>query len=113
MTKKEMFALIASLHADDEEIVNFCDHEIELLNAKNSKKSPTKAQKENVVIMDRIADALADCNVPVTVTELLAHGVEGFEMTNQKASALLRKMVADGRVVKAIEGKKAYFSLVA
>ena len=113
MTKREMFNLIATINADNEEIVNFCNHEIDLLNAKSSNKTMTKTQKENVTIMENIASALADIGNAVTVTELLNHGVEGFELSNQKASALLRKMVADGKVVKTIEGKKAYFALVA
>ena len=78
---------------------------------RGSSKTPTKTQKENEVIMDRIVDALADIGEPVTVTELIAHGIEGFELTNQKVSALLRKLKDDGKVVKSIEGKKAMFSI--
>ena len=111
MTKKEMFSLIASVNADNAEIVNFCQHEIDLLNAKRSSKTPTKTQKENEVIMSKILEALADIGEPVTVTEILAHGVEGFELTNQKASALLRKLKETEKVVKTIDGKKARFAL--
>ena len=111
MTKKEMFNLIASVNADNAEIVDFCNHEIDLLNAKKSSKTPTKTQKENEVIMEQIAVDLAMFDNPVTVTELIANG-EGLEgLTNQKVSALLRKMVEAGRVVKSIEKKKAFFSL--
>jgi hypothetical protein len=78
---------------------------------RGSSKTPTKTQKENVVIMERIVDALSDVGEPVTVTDLLKHGVEGYELTNQKASALLRKMVEDGKVVKSTEGRKTKFSL--
>lgn len=78
---------------------------------RTSSKTPTKTQKENVVIMERIVDALSDVGEPVTVTDLLKHGVEGYELTNQKASALLRKMVEDGKVVKTTEGRKTKFSL--
>ena len=78
---------------------------------RGSSKTPTKTQKENVVIMERIVDALFDVGEPVTVTDLLKHGVEGYELTNQKASALLRKMVEDGKVVKSTEGRKTKFSL--
>ena len=61
--------------------------------------------------MDTIERDLAEFEAPVTVTELIAGG-EGLEgLTNQKVSALLRKMVEVGRVVKTIEGKKAKFAL--
>ena len=111
MTKKEMFNLIATVNADNAEIVDFCNHEIDLLNAKKSSKTPTKTQKENEVIMEQIAIDLAMFDNPVTVTELIAGG-EGLEgLTNQKVSALLRKMVEAGKVVKSTEKKKAFFSL--
>ena len=111
MTKKEMFAHIATVNADNAEIVEFCNHQIDLLNAKTGRKTPTKTQRENEVIMENILTSLAEIGEPVTVTDLLAHGIEGFELTNQKTSALLRKLIADGKVAKTIEGKKAMFSI--
>ena len=111
MTKKEMFANIATLLADNAEVVEFCNKEIELLSKRSSSKTPTKTQRENEGIMDTIATALASFENPVTVTELIAGG-EGLDsFTNQKVSALLRKMVEAGRVVKTIEGKKALFTI--
>ena len=78
---------------------------------RSSSKTPTKTQKANEVIMEQIATDLADFECPVTVTELIASG-EGLEgYTNQKISALLRKMVEQKKVTKTIEGKKAMFSL--
>ena len=113
MTKREMYEMIATVNADNAEIVDFCKHEVELLDSRkaNSKKTPTKTQKENVVIMRNIAETLERVGKPVTVTEMLDAGVQGFELTNQKASALLRKMIEAGKVTKTIEGKKAYFAL--
>ena len=111
MTKKEMFNLIATVNADNAEIVEFCKHEVELLETRNSHKTPTKTQKENVVIMETIVKDLAEFENPVTVTELILGG-EGLEgLTNQKVSSLLRKLIEAGKVVKTIEGKKAFFSL--
>lgn len=111
MTKKEMYATIATINADNAEIVEFCNHEIQLLENRKTSKSPTKNQKENEVIMDNMLTALSDIGKPVTVTDLLAFGIEGFEITNQKASALLRKLVERGLVSKSIEGKKALFAV--
>lgn len=78
---------------------------------RRSSKAPTIKQKVNEVIMTKILEALADIGEPTTVTDLLAHGVEGFELTNQKASALLRKLIEAGKVTKAKEGKKMLYSL--
>ena len=111
MTKKEMFAHIASVNSADAEIVEFCNHEIELLENKKTSKTPTKTQKENEKVMETILRDMEEFGKPVTVTELI-NGGEGLEdFTNQKISALLRKLIDCGKVVKAIEGKKAVFSL--
>jgi len=82
------------------------------LEKRSTSKTPTKTQKENEVIMEHIVSALSEFDSPVTVTDLLAHGIEGYELTNQKASALLKKLVDAGKVEKIIEKKKAMFSLI-
>lgn len=111
MTKREMFAHIASVNSADAEIVDFCNHQIELLDTRKVSKTPTKTQKANEGLMEQIALDLAKFDEPVTVSELLASG-EGLEgLSNQKVSALLRKMVESGQVVKTMEKKKALFSL--
>ena len=114
MTKREMFTAIANVPAvsANVEMVEFLNRQIELLDArKSAPKTPTKTQKENEVIMTNIREALADIGTPCTITELLNHEIEGFTISNQKASALLRKMVENKVVVKTIEKKKAYFAL--
>ena len=113
MTKKEMFETIATVNADNEEIVNFCKHEIELLaNRKNSgKRSLTATQKANLVIMEKIVQALALFDHPVTVTELMDNSADLEGYSCQKLSALLKKLVEDGRVVKDLDGKKAFYGI--
>lgn len=111
MTKKEMFATIATMLSDNAEVVEFCNHEIELLSNRKSTKSMTKTQKENVQVMENIKVALAEVGKAVTVTELIASADALAGYTNQKVSALLRKLVDEKVVVKTIEGKKALFSL--
>lgn len=113
MTKREMFVAIANVAevAANEEMVAFINHEIELLdNRKTSKKGLTKTQKENEGVKAVIAEVLADTGEKMTVTELINDNrLNGY--TNQKISALLRQMVEAGKVVKTIEGKKAFFEV--
>lgn len=111
MTKKEMFNMIATINADNAEIVEFCAHEISLLDKKVSSKTPTKAQKENEGIMDQILVSLAEFDAPVTVTELIQNSERLNGFTNQKISALLRKLVEAKKVTKAVNGKKAVFCI--
>ena len=112
MTKKEMFAMIATVNADNAEIVEFCEKEIALLDKRKSSKTPTKTQKENEVVMDNIALALEGFEEGATVTEILKSSEDFKDTSSQKISALLRKMIDAGRVEKTMKGKKAIFSLV-
>ncbi len=111
MTKREMFTMIATINADNSDIVDFCNHEIELLdNKKTGKKSLTATQKANVGVKDTIVEVLTELAEKVTVSEMLTdERLHGF--TNQKISALLSQLVKENRVIKTIEGKKAFFSI--
>lgn len=111
MTKKEMFGFIAEAMSDNESVVEFCNHEIELLERKASKSGSTKTQKENVAIMDSILECLGTVGKPVTITEFQSACPEMAQFSNQKLSALLKKLVDGGKVVKTIDKKKSFFSV--
>lgn len=111
MTKKEMFQNLANLHADNAEIVAFCNHEIELLESRSTHKTPTKTQKENESIMETIMETLGGLEEPVTVSELMATNETLGQYTNQKISALLRKLYLEERVTKITEKGKTKFSV--
>ena len=77
---------------------------------RSSAKTPTKTQKANEEVKAVIAEVLAETGEKRTVTEMIAdERLNGY--TNQKISALLRQMKDEGKVVKTIEGKKAYFAV--
>lgn len=77
---------------------------------RGSAKTPTKTQKANEEVKAVIADVLAEAGEKMTVTEIIAdERLNGY--TNQKISALLRQMKEAGKVVKTLEGKKAYFAV--
>lgn len=116
MTKKEWFAALASVVEASEmenktEALAFINREVELLEKKSAKSGQTKTQKENVEVMEKIKSALGEVGKAVTITELQAASAEMAEYSNQKLSALLKKLVESGEVVKTIEKKKSYFSL--
>lgn len=117
MTKKEMFAQVIAMAqgkevtATAEEIVAFAEHEIELLEKKSGKTGKTKTQKENEVLVEGVYSALAEVGKAVTVTEFQGASEFAATFSNQKLSALLKKLVDTGRVAKAVEGKKSYFSI--
>ena len=113
MTKKEMYNAILAIDAvaANEEMVTFLNHQIDLLDSRKGSKTPTKTQKENEVIKEQILKTLEAIREPATVTDILTFGVEGYELSNQKTSALLRQLIEAQKVVKTIESKKAYFAL--
>lgn len=117
MTKKEMFAMVIEVVngvevENREEMLNFLNHEVELLNKKSSKSGETKTQKENKVLMEQLKEALAEMTTPVTISEFQEKSThEIATLSNQKLSALLKKLVESHEVVKTSEKKKSYFAL--
>jgi hypothetical protein len=117
MTKKEMYAQVIAMAQGKEvtvpaeEIVAFAEHEIELLTKKSGTATKTKTQKENEVFVEQVYEALVEIGKPMTVTELMGAHEKTACFSNQKLSALLKKLVDTGRVTKSTEGKKSYFSI--
>lgn len=120
MTKKEMFAMVIGVIEtteveNKEEMVAFLNHEIELLEKKSSKTGTTKTQKENLVLMEQLKEAFREMEKPVTISEFQALSThEVATLSNQKLSALLKKLTEgeNAPMVKTVEKKKSYFSLV-
>ena len=119
MTKRDWFnKIIAMATANGEtEMVEFAKHEIELL---DNKKSNGKAKANETLdkSLDLVYNALAEIGSPCTATELIAKsdlspiandlGV----VTTQKVSSYLNKLVDNGKVSKATDKKKTYFTIV-
>lgn len=118
ITKKEMFKMVANVVENSEvanktEMLDFIAHEIELLEKKNSKSGQTKTQKENEILVEQLFSALSEFNKPITISEFMKESThEVSTLSNQKLSALMKKLVDAKRVVKTIEKKKSYFSVV-
>ena len=91
-----------------DEIVDFLYDRKDKAVKKGGSRKVTARQKENEGIKATILEVLTDKGI--TVTELLGK-LDIEDMTNQRASALLRQLVLDGKVVKTVEGKKSYFSV--
>ena len=107
-TKREFFGEIREIVKENTELVAFIDHELELLNKKTSAKS-TKVNTEQVELMGKIVDALNKIGRSVTISELQKENAEMAEYSNQKLSAMLKKLVDNKQVTKMIDKKKSYF----
>ena len=115
ITKKERFAqlytVVDNSNAKDKlELLGFIDHEIELLEKKTSKPTMTATQKANLEILDTIRATLAEVGKEATISELIkTENLKNY--TNQKISALMKKLVDGGEVVKTQNKKVSYFKL--
>ena len=118
VTKKERFEMIKEIvlnaGLDNEaEMIEFLDNEINLLNKKRASGAKTAKQKENEVLVERLYEVLVEIGRPVTVSELQAESEEFAigTMSNQRVSALMKKLTDAGRVTKTVDKKKSYFSI--
>ena len=107
-TKRDLFLEVREIVAGNEELVAFVDHELELLDKKASTKS-TKVNDEQVALMEKIVNALNEIGRSVTISELQKENAEMAEYSNQKLSAMLKKLVDNKQVTKMVDKKKSYF----
>ena len=107
-----MFTAIRALVSENEEMVAFIDHEIELLNRKTSgTRKPTKTQIENDGFKAEILTALAEVDRPVTIKELCEACPSIMELTNQRITHMLTDLRKEGKVMRSYIKKVAYFTL--
>ena len=117
MTKMEKFAMVKAMleNSNVEQkgmLIEFVEHEMDLLSRKSSKGTQTKTQKENEILLDRLEEALEEMTDWVTISEFQEFScADVARLSNQKLSALLRKLIDRGSVVKTTEKKKSFFAL--
>ena len=96
---------------DNEEVIE----KLTALKAQLAKKSsaerkPTATQRENVGFKDAIVNGLKS-DKTYTITDIMKSIPEVGGLSNQRVSALVRQLVADGVLKREEIKRKAYFSL--
>lgn len=120
ITKRDNFMEIRALiinaemleDSKKEQYTAFIDHELELLDKKANAKSSSKNTKEQEELMAQIVDTLREIGRGVTISELQKESEKMAEYSNQKLSAMLKKLVDNDQVKKIVDKKKSYFSIV-
>ena len=114
-TKRDRFNALLAIPAvaEDAELVEFINHEIELLDKKNTaERKPTAKQVENAGFK---ADILAwmepdtkylSADVAKGVPSIIAAGISANRVT-----AMLTQLVNDGAVIRTEDKRKSYYSL--
>ena len=95
-----------------DEVIDFLNGRIELLNKKSSNKKPTKTQEANEALKDVILQVLEDMGRPATASEIIADDRIGKDISNQKMTSLLTQLKKAGAVVRTEEKGKAVFAVV-
>lgn len=113
LTKRDHFNALLNIEEvkSNETLVEFINHELELLAKKNSsEKKPTAVQTANEGIKSAILNGM-EVGKMYTITDLIKDIPEISELTNQKVSALVRQLMPE--YIEKIEDKrKSYFRLV-
>lgn len=118
MTKREKFEMLKALVADNAMLVEFIDHEIELLDKKKSNGN-AKANEKMEKSVELVYNALVSVGRAVTASELIAEtdltalANESGVVSTQKVSAMFKKLKEQGKVESYTDKKKTYFKVVA
>ena len=108
VTKKDRFNQLLAIEEvkGNQDLVDFINHEIELLTRKNSsEKKPTAAQLENEKTAEVVLATLVENGNGMTVTEIIKANKDLSEFTNQKITAILRSLISADKVER-IEDKR-------
>jgi hypothetical protein len=113
MTKADKYNMLKAIPsvAENPILVEFLDHELELLAKKNSTdKKPTAQQVANDGLKQSIIDGMEKGKL-YTITDLIKSIPALADLTNQRVSALVRQLIPNS-IERVEEKRKAYFKLV-
>ena len=110
-TKKEMFNFIKSKMSDYTEVIAFCDHELELLERKNSaERKPTVNQLDNKKIKKVVLEKIGTNSY--TITEIIKNvlaNTEWADLTCSRMTAIATQMAENGDLIREVVKRKAYY----
>lgn len=113
MTKREMFAEIRTVVADNADMVAFIDNEISLLDRKSATpRKPTKTQVENDGYKAEIVQFLTLADAPKTIREIQENIPNLADLTNQRITHMLTDLIKAGKLGKDYVKKTPYFFIV-
>ena len=113
MTKRDYFNNIKNKYPLTEDEVKFIDHEIELLDKKNSAdKKPSKEQVANATASASLLDWM-EVGKAYTIGDMIKSCPVCEGLSNPKVTALLRPLKDNGSVIRTEEKRKVYFTRVA
>lgn len=119
-TRKEMFTSVSDFlaqHDADTTLIDFINHQIELLDNKKESKKQSKEQEENATYSDAIYEQMAferKYSAAELMKELPAvsdwNANHEIELSVQKLASLLKPLVDGGKVIKTTEKRRVFYT---
>lgn len=119
-TRKEMFTAVSDFlaeHDADTGLIDFINHQIELLDNKKESKKQSKEQEENAVYSNAIYEQMAferKYSAAELMKELPAvkdwNANHEIELSVQKLASLLKPLVDGGKVIKTTEKRRVFYT---
>lgn len=119
-TRKEMFTSISDFLAEHDagpDLIDFINHQIELLENKKENKKQAKEQEENAAYSDVIYEQMASerkYSIAELMKELPAvndwNANHETELSVQKLASLLKPLVDGGKVIKTTEKRRVFYT---
>lgn len=117
-TLQEKFAEVKAFleeHEASEEMVDFIADRAEKADRKSENRKPSATQVANAALSERVYEYLKDCGKKLQIKQMIKEVPAFAEIENcttQKASAIVRGLLKDGKVQRAEEKGVAYFSAI-
>ena len=119
-TRKEMFTSVSDFlaeHDADTALIDFVNHQIELLDNKKESKKQSKEQEENATYSNAIYEQMA-FERKYSAAELMKELPAGSdwnanhetELSVQKLASLLKPLVDGGKVIKTTEKRRVFYT---
>lgn len=119
-TRKEMFTRVSDFlaeHDADTALIDFVNHQIELLDNKKESKKQSKEQEENATYSNAIYEQMAferKYSAAELMKELPAvsdwNANHETELSVQKLASLLKPLVDGGKVIKTTEKRRVFYT---
>lgn len=119
-TRKEMFTSVSDFlaeHDADTALIDFVNHQIELLDNKKESKKQSKEQEENATYSNAIYEQMAferKYSAAELMKELPAvsdwNANHETELSVQKLASLLKPLVDSGKVIKTTEKRRVFYT---
>lgn len=119
-TRKEMFTSVSDFlaeHDADTALIDFVNHQIELLDNQKESKKQSKEQEENATYSNAIYEQMAferKYSAAELMKELPAvsdwNANHETELSVQKLASLLKPLVDGGKVIKTTEKRRVFYT---